>query len=138
MKVNEPIGSELFAPLFIRLTLGTYLLLAGWVKLKNIDATVAEVQKLAFLPEHLATVFGILLPYAELAAGALIFLGLWTTLGGLIAALILGTFVYALGLFPLDIVLFNKDVILFAAAVSIMYSGGGALSIDRFRKSAKS
>ncbi len=134
MKMNQPVGNNLYAPFFLRCTLGAYLILAGLAKLENLDGFVLEIQKLEILSKHFSTVLGILLPYVELAAGGLLFLGMWTTLGALIAALLLASFIYVFGIFPRGGLLFNKDVILFAVALSIMYSGAGAFSIDRFRQ----
>lgn len=134
MKLTEPVGNTLYAPLFLRCALGGYLLLAGLLKLESLDAFVLEVQQLGVLPRHFATVAGIMLPYLEVVSGVMLILGMWTTLGAIIACALLGSFIYVFGLFPNRGHLFNKDVILFAAGLSIMYSGAGAFSVDRFRK----
>jgi uncharacterized membrane protein YphA (DoxX/SURF4 family) len=76
-----------------------------------------------------------LLPYFELAAGVLLIVGIWTTLAAMLTSLMLLSFVIAFGAFPKGgELLFNKDILLLAASVSLLYSGAGALSIDRFRK----
>jgi uncharacterized membrane protein YphA (DoxX/SURF4 family) len=134
MKLNRPIGNELYAPLLIRGALGSYILLAGLVKLENLAAFVEEVKKLGMLPEHLATVYAILLPYFEIFAGGLLVMGLWTILGAIIASFHFASLVYVFGFFTGSGILFNKDVVLLAAALSILYSGAGAFSLDRFRQ----
>ncbi|MCB0354493.1 MAG: DoxX family protein [Bdellovibrionales bacterium] len=134
MKLTEPVGNTLYAPFFIRCALGAYLLLAGLLKLDSLDGFVVQVQQLGVLPKHIATVVGILLPYLEIVSGTMLILGMWTTLGAIIACILLGAFIYVFGIFPNRGHLFNKDVILFAAGLSIMYSGAGAFSVDRFRK----
>jgi uncharacterized membrane protein YphA (DoxX/SURF4 family) len=135
MKVNEPLGNASYAPVFIRFSLGIYFVLAGLVKLKDMSGFIAEVQSFGALPEHLAALFAILLPYLEVAAGALLVLGLWTTAAALITSVLMGAFVYAFGLFPSRPDLINKDLILLGASLSVLYSGAGAFSIDSFRKS---
>lgn len=136
MKLNEPIGNPLYAPFFVRVTLGAYFVLAGFAKLEDLPSFIAEVQGFNMLPSHLATLFAILLPYLEIIAGALLVLGMWTTLAAMITSMLLAAFVWAFGLFPNRPDLFNKDLILLAASVSVLYSGAGAFSIDRFRKTA--
>ena len=111
-------------------------MLAGLAKLDNLNGFIAEVQSFHLMPEHAATVYAILLPYLELVAGGLLFFGMWTTLGAIIAAALLGSFVYAFGIFPQSGAIFNKDIILLGAALSVLHSGGGAFSVDRFRKNA--
>ncbi len=65
--------------------------------------------------------------------GGLFLIGFWTTLTGLILALLLGSFVYAIGLRPASMGPFNKDLILLAAVLCVLYTGAGSMSIDRFR-----
>lgn len=134
MKFTEPIGNALYAPLFLRLALGGYFILAGLAKLDNIQGFITQVQSFGLLPAHLGTVYGILVPYIEIIAGGLMLLGMWTTLGAFILALLLGSYIYAYGIYSQGGAIFNKDVVFFAVAVSVMFSGSGAFSIDRFRK----
>lgn len=135
MKMNEPIGNPMYGPIVIRLTLGAYFIAAGFLKLDNPTAFVQEVQKFAILPEPLATLYGILLPYAEILAGGLLLLGLWTTLAAILSCLMLVSFIIALKLFPDPTsALFNKDVLVLGGAASLLWSGPGFFSIDYFRK----
>ncbi len=136
MKLTEPLGNSLYAPLFIRCSLGAYFVMAGLAILDNLNGFILEVQSFKLLPDHMATLYAILLPYLEIGCGILLILGMWTTLGGLIASVLLSSFVYAFGIFPKSDLIFNKDIILLAAALSILYTGGGAFSVDRFRKNA--
>jgi uncharacterized membrane protein YphA (DoxX/SURF4 family) len=46
----------------------------------------------------------------------------------------LSSFIFALKVFPNGNYLFNKDIILLAGSVCIMFTGAGALSIDKFRR----
>ena len=132
--MHEPIGEAIYGPLLIRVTLGAYFVLAGLAKMDNMAEFIAEVKKFDILPGHMAEVYAILLPYFEIAAGGLMILGLWTTLAAITTSILLLSFIIALGAFPKSDHLFNKDIILLAASLSLLYTGAGAFSIDRFRK----
>lgn len=134
MKPNEPIGNPLFAPFLVRVGVGAYFVLAGLAKIDNIVAFVEQVRTFGLLPDQLAIVYGHLLPYCEIVVGTLLLLGFWTTAASISASVLLATFIIALGLFPHTAKVFNKDVILLGASLSLMYSGAGAMSVDRFRK----
>ena len=141
MKMGEPIGDAAYAPLFVRATLGVFFYLAGRSKLDGLPGYVlpkfvTEVKSYNLLPDQLATVYAILLPYLEILIGVLLVLGLWTTFAAGAARLVFGSFVYFFGALTGDSAnLLNKDVVLLAAAVSLLYSGAGVFSFDKFRKS---
>lgn len=135
MRMHEPIGNPVFGPLIARLPLGAYFMLAGLEKLNNLPSFIEEVHKFNILPSALATLYGTLLPYVEIGAGGLMVLGLWTTLATILTSLMLISFIYALGVHAApNSRLFNKDIILLGTSLSLLYSGAGAWSIDRFRK----
>ncbi|NDC39656.1 MAG: DoxX family protein, partial [Proteobacteria bacterium] len=127
--------NALYGPLFIRLTVGAYFIIAGMTKLDNPTAFVNEVQKFGILKEPLATLYGLLLPYVEILAGGLLVLGLWTTLAAILSSLMLLSFVIALRVFSdPGSHLFNKDIMVLGATLSLLWSGPGFFSIDYFRK----
>lgn len=136
MKLHEPFGNPLYAPLFLRIGIGAYFMLAGFSKIDQIDKFVEQVNSFGILPKFLGTIYAMLLPYVEIGVGGLLIAGMWTTLAGSIASLLLISFIYAFGTFPGGSHIFNKDLVLLAGTVSLMYSGAGALSVDRFRKTA--
>ena len=136
MKPSTPIGNSKYGPLLVRVSLGAYFVLAGLAKLENPHLFITEIKNMGLLPDLMATLYGILLPYIEITAGALLIIGFWTILASFLSALMLISFIIALGLTPMPHTPFNKDIILLGAAISIMYSGAGALSIDRFRSAA--
>ncbi|RIL03069.1 MAG: hypothetical protein DCC75_13060 [Proteobacteria bacterium] len=132
-KISDPIGKAMYGPLFARLALGAYFVFAGLTKLHNPNGFVMMVRSYNILPEPLATLYGIGLPYLEIGAGGLLVIGLWTTLVSFILSLLLLSFVIALG--PYSHQPFNKDIILLGLSLSFLWSGAGALSVDLFRKS---
>jgi len=134
IKMHEPIGHQVWGPFLVRVSLGGYFVLAGLAKIHNISAFVSEVQATHMLPAPFSTLYAITLPYLEVGAGALMVIGIWTTLAAILMSLMIGSFIFALGLFPNHDKLFNKDIILLCASLSLLYSGAGAFSIDRFRK----
>lgn len=134
MKLADPVGNSLYAPLFIRCALGMYFILEGNIILSDHDAFIRDIHGLQMLTAHSATLVGILLPYLEITAGILLVTGLWTILGAFLISVVLATFILALGIFPKQGTPFNKDIILLAASLSLLYSGAGAFSIDLFRK----
>lgn len=134
MKMNEPIGDASIGPLLVRLPVGIYFVLAGLLILKDPTGFVAEVHNMKILPPHAGTIYAIMLPYVQIAAGGLLIIGMWTTLAAGLISLMLLSFVLAFGLYPAGSHLFSKDIIFLAAAVSLLYTGSGAWSVDRFRK----
>lgn len=122
--------------LIVRLPLGLFFLLAGVAKVSG-DAGVAgfveTVKSFEILPDSLATVYGYVLPYAEIVVGAAAIVGFWTPLAGLLMSLMLLSFVIATGVKggggP-----FNKDIILLASAVYLWWNGSKFWSIDGMKK----
>ncbi|MFM1847714.1 MAG: hypothetical protein RL417_1188 [Pseudomonadota bacterium] len=134
MKINEPIGDASIGPLLVRLPVGIYFVLAGLLILRDPTSFLAEVHNMKILPPHAGTIYAIMLPYLQIAAGGLLIIGMWTTLAAGIISLMLLSFVIAFGLHPEGGTLFNKDIVFLAAAVSLLYTGSGAWSVDRFRR----
>lgn len=111
-------------------------MLAGLAKLEDVPGFVKEVRALNILPDHLAALYALALPYLEIGVGSLLVVGIWSTLSAIIAAALIGSVVYIFGVFPGRGLLFNKDILLLAGAVSLLFSGAGAMSLDKFRKGA--
>ena len=137
MKPSEPFGNPLLAPFFVRITLGGYFVLAGFSKFDYLPDFIRVIEDFGILPNQFATMYGISLPYLEIGVGILILSGLWSTIAGMLGAMLILSYIIGIGLFPYEINrnLFNKDIILLGAALSLMYSGSGAYSIDTLRKS---
>ncbi len=136
MALHKPIWHPSLAGLLVRIPLGLYFLAAGFVKLDNLDAFVETIKQMGFLPAKVATLYGVLLPYMEIATGGALVLGLWTTLSAVVAACMLASFVLVFGVFPYpdNPHLFNKDLLLLSGALSLLSSGAGAFSIDGFKE----
>lgn len=135
MKMHEPVGKPEYGALILRMPLGAYFVLAGLMKLKNVHVFIETVKTYNVLPENVAILAGVLIPYLEVGCGALLLLGLWTTLSASISSILLCSYIYSVGfLVGEGKELFNKDIILLGAALSLLYTGPGRGSIDGFRK----
>ena len=134
MKMDEPIGNPSWGPFFLRVAISAYFIMAGLSKLENPEGFLAAVRGMQVLPERAAIVFGIILPYLEIFAGTLCLIGFWTTLASILIIAMLGSFIIAIGIKPSPLTPFNKDIVLLAATFSLLYTGAGAISLDRFRK----
>ena len=136
IKINEPIGRNVWAPFLIRLALGGYFIMAGLGKLEVLAAFIEQVKSFGILPNNVSALYATLLPYGEVAIGGLMIAGLWTTLTGILSSLLLLSFVFAFGFFPGSHDIFNKDLILCAAACSLLFSGPGVYALDNIRRIA--
>lgn len=134
MKINEPVGNSNIGPLLIRIPLGAYLVMAGWVKFEDLPAFIEQVRQFHVLSPNMARLYATLLPYLEIVSGVLLCFGFWTTLAALISSLLLISFVIAIKVFPNENMVFNKDLILLGCAISLMFTGAGSLSVDKFRR----
>jgi uncharacterized membrane protein YphA (DoxX/SURF4 family) len=134
MKLSEPVGSAQIGPLWIRVSIGLYFLLAGLGKIDKLPLFVEQVQSFGILPNEFAALYAMLLPYVEVLSGLLLILGLWCRLASSLVAFMLVSFIIAFGVFPNSLMFFNKDIILFAGAISLLYTGSGAFSLDKALK----
>jgi uncharacterized membrane protein YphA (DoxX/SURF4 family) len=133
MQFGRPIWNSIWAGFLLRLPLGAYFFFAGRLKLQNIEGFVAEVKKYHVIPDQLATLYAVMLPYLEIIAGVLLIVGLWTTLASIVISALLVSFIIALGVHPDNPKLFNKDIILLGHSLALLCIGAGAFSIDNFR-----
>ena len=140
MKASKPIASALWAPLFIRVGLGFYLILLGvWGMITPEFLVEERVQNYAGLTGNFLTLYSIIGPYALVVIGSLLIIGLWTVGAAAATVLLLFPLFYGAGLFEkgVDYVArrsLYKDAVLLCAAVSLLFSGAGMFSFDRFFK----
>src|SRR5258706_339993 len=109
MSLGKPIWKNSLGPFLIRIPLGVYLFLAGLRKFQSPDAFVEVVKQFHILPDQIAVLYGVLLPYAEMLGGFLLFFGFLTTFAASLSSLVLLSVVIAVGVTPPDNVIFNKD-----------------------------
>ena len=140
MRMDAPLGNDAYGPTLVRIALGSYFVIAGMAKMDHIPQFVEFILQTNVLNQYMARLYGNLLPYFEIVAGGLLVIGFWTTLAAMLTTLMLTSFIMAMGVFPHSPTpfgtekLFNKDIILWCASASLLYTGAGAFSIDKFRK----
>jgi uncharacterized membrane protein YphA (DoxX/SURF4 family) len=136
MKVSEPIGTPDWAAFFVRMALGYYLFIQGYLHLSKVPQIVEQVKGFNVVPIHLAQLYGSLLPYLSFASGILLIIGYWTTLASIVSSIMIASFVYAFKDYPASILGGPPSVsmILLCSAISLLFSGSGAISLDNFKK----
>ena len=76
-----------------RLVLGTVWIVAGASKIGDLAASGRAVNAYRLLPYDAATFLGAVLPFLEIALGALLILGLATRLSAVVSAVLLAAFI---------------------------------------------
>lgn len=76
-----------------RLLTGTVWVVAGALKLPDLDASVRAVRAYDILPETIVPVVGTMLPILEVVIGLALLLGLVTRFSAVVSALLFGAFV---------------------------------------------
>ena len=135
MNTSEPIGDPAWGAFFVRVAVGAFFVFKGLNELEHLPVAIQATGYLKHLPPHVLALLGFLIPYLEILFGSMLVAGFWTIIGAIGTSLIALFFVYASGISPLTIKLANKDFIVLAGALSLLYTGAGALSVDKFRKS---
>ena len=79
-----------------RLTLGITLIVAGALKLPNLDGSVHSTNAYEILPYELVKLVGYGMPFAEVILGILLVLGLFTRLSGFLGAGMMLAFIIAI------------------------------------------
>ena len=93
LKTNLPvILSSDYTSLVFRVILGGIFIFAGFAKIHNISALVNEINEYQILPPALASLYGHILPYAEIIVGVLLALGIALRITAGIASLMLISF----------------------------------------------
>lgn len=77
----------------LRLAVGGVLLVAGALKVTNLEQSALAVRAYQLLPYDLAGVVGYALPVVEILVGALLIAGLFTRVSAVVAALLMAAFV---------------------------------------------
>jgi uncharacterized membrane protein YphA (DoxX/SURF4 family) len=122
--------------LFARLPLGLSLAHTGFKKIHDTGVQNWVSEHLEQVPSYMPQGFGNLylhaVPYAEVALGALLVLGLLSRVSGLITALMLVSFAMATHSFvdvnaPLP---FTNPIVYACFALVVLFAGPGKISID--------
>lgn len=121
-------GNASLLILLIRLTLGGIFLVAGASKILHLEEFIKNIKALNVLPESLAFLFGVLLPFAEMLFGALYIIGFLTPITSFFLTLMLTSFLITLkndAEIP-----FTYNWVFIACTIGTIFSGAGLISFD--------
>lgn len=128
-------GSASFGLLIIRLVVGFTFLIAGTIKVLNLEAFVSHVKALEMFSPNTAFILGFILPFMEVLFGALYIIGFFTPLTSIaltvmtISFLTVGEGIYtAPEPFTLPIAVYY--FIILSCTLTTLFSGAGVVSFD--------
>lgn len=81
--------------LVLRLVVGAVLVVAGWLKVENLTESRSATRAYELLPTEVANFIGTLLPFAEVALGVLLIIGLLTRAAAVGSAILMAAFTLA-------------------------------------------
>lgn len=79
--------------LVARLVLGGVLLVAGWLKVRDLTGSTQSVVAYELFPYEISRMIGTMLPIVEIALGVLLILGLFTRVSALLGGLLMIVFI---------------------------------------------
>ena len=133
--MKNPLASDLSSNLGLllaRIPLGLYFAMAGWEHFQIESFATQYVAALPnWMPPEAGKGYSTVLPFLEMAVGALLLLGLTVRVGGLLAALITGMVVAAAG-FKLYPDAGHQMLIIFSLSILMLCLGGGKFTLDNF------
>jgi uncharacterized membrane protein YphA (DoxX/SURF4 family) len=136
--MKNPLKSDLssnFGLLLARIPLGLYFALAGYAHFKTQNfATQYAAALPAWMPSEAGKGYSSVLPFVEMAVGALLLLGLTTRLGGMLAAGITALLIAGMGLSFETNPNSTQYQMLMMVGLSILMLclGGGKFTLDNF------
>jgi putative oxidoreductase len=119
MVQNKSWGNKSSGLLVLRIGLAAVFIMAGWMKVSNLDATVA-----GFASMGLSSFWAYVVSFTELIAGIALLLGVYTRLAAALLAIVMIS----------ATVLVHKDFTLLlhiSATLALVLSGGGKYSLMR-------
>ncbi len=120
-----------FAPFFLRVMIGIVGVLHGWPKMMTLGAFIEKVHKMGV---PIAPVFGTAAALAEFLGGLALIFGFFTRYAAFCFACVMAVAVFKVHL-PNGFFAkgdgYEYPLVLFVAAVSLVFSGAGPISLDR-------
>lgn len=120
-----------FAPVFLRIIVGVVGVVHGWPKMKTLGTFIDKVAKMG-IPA--APVFGTAAALAEFLGGIALILGLFTRYAAFSFACVMAVAVFKVHWkngFLSSASGYEFPLVLLVAAVSLVLSGAGPISLDR-------
>ena len=133
--MKNPLASDLSSNLGLllaRIPLGLYFALSGYAHFKTQNyATQTAALLPVWMPAEAGKGYASVLPFLEMAVGALLIVGLTTRVGGMLAACITGLVIAAAG-FKLYPDPGHQLLITFGLSILLLCLGGGKFTLDNF------
>jgi putative oxidoreductase len=119
--------------LLVRIPVGLFFFLAGYGKIsggveKFVSAVISHVP--SFMPERLGSMYLHALPFVELLTGVMIVLGAFTRVAAAVQALMLISFMLAMGIKPPSGP-FHYNFVFLGVALMLVLIGPGKWSVDQ-------
>jgi uncharacterized membrane protein YphA (DoxX/SURF4 family) len=133
--MKNPLASDLsgnLGLLLARVPLGLFFALAGYAHFKTHGFATLHVGNLPdWMPSEAGRGYSSVLPFLEMAVGALLVLGLTTRVGGALAAAITGMVIAGAG-FRIYPDTGHQTLITLGLAILLLCMGGGKFTLDNF------
>lgn len=107
--------------LVLRIGVAAVFIMAGWMKISNLTQTVA-----LFGSMGMGAFWAYVASFGELIGGILVLFGVFTRIGALILAVVMGV---AISLTYKDMAMVMTPFVLFVSNLSLILSGGGRFSL---------
>lgn len=115
---------QFFAPTILRIVLGIFLILFGYLKFKDMNGKIELFFSLGIKPARFWVLFIAIL---EFVAGIFLLFGFLTQVAVVISALVMIAAIFTVGKVTKR---YDFYIILLAVSLSLLLSGPGAFSID--------
>jgi len=90
------VSGQPWASLVVRVAAGLILIIAGLVKVRDLDETIRAVRAYRFLPEAIVPLVGSAMPYLEIVVGVGLVFGVFTRVGAVLYSLSMVAFLVGL------------------------------------------
>ena len=125
-------GTPSIGLLFVRLSLGSYILILGLVQAGNVQSYINNIRGMGIFGENVSFIIGFVLPFLMILLGGLYILGFFTIPTSLGLSMISFIKILVKGLILHDGTPFNKELIFLFCFITTLFAGAGVVSFDVF------
>jgi uncharacterized membrane protein YphA (DoxX/SURF4 family) len=123
-------GAPSVGLLFIRLSLGSYILILGLMHANNVQAYIDKIKGMGVFSDNIAFIIGFILPFLMILLGGLYILGFFTIPTSLALAILSLAKIILKGFVLHNGAPFNTEVIFFFCFITTLFAGAGVVSFD--------
>jgi len=118
-----------FGIFLIRLTVGLLFLMAGAMKVLNLQDFIESVRQTGQMNDTLSFILAFILPFMEMFFGGLFIIGLFTPVAGFFFFFMTVSFLFVLGTGHPELP-FSYNFVILACSIAVMFTGAGLISFD--------